>query len=216
MVIKLNKNNKAYTEEGLEVTNFDKAEPSKFMFRLQDGSVLEIPIEKCTKISGGYYKADYDGVEYIFDDDNRFESILLGYLVYKNYDIEIIEDKEFGVNLRNKLYDEICTKCQLYSNAKEINKDGIDYIVCIDKINTIVSKNQQRKDEGKKVFPFMKTMDKFGTFYLSIFTKSHDEIIAKLDAASIIQDILDSLNDDINKVDWKFIAKEHNRIPLYI
>ena len=215
ILVKLNKCNFAFDKECNQVTNFDKQDPVKFQFRLLDGSMLEIPIEKCTRIIGGYYKSEYDGQEYIFDDGYRYESIMLGYLVYRNYDEEIITDKEFGVNLRNDLYDKICQINGLYSNTMEVTIYDETYIVTIDKINSIVTKNQQRKEAGKKIFPFIKSMDKFGTFYVSIFSKSRDEIRIKLDSATIINDILARLNDDLSN-SWKFVKKDHTRIPLYI
>ena len=212
MVIKLNKYNKAYTPEGNEVTNFDTDIVSNFQFRLSDGSLLEIPIEKCVKLTGGYYKTEYDGEEYIFDDGNRYESVLLGYLVYHNYDTESISDREEGLELRNRLYDEIVNKYRIYTNTKEIVKDDLDFVLCIDKIGSIVTKNQNRKEEGKKVFPYIKSMDKYGTFYVSIFSNSRDEIKTKLCSSSIIHDMIDILGPD----DWKFVSKEYSRIPLYI
>lgn len=212
MIIKINnKYNRAFNALGEEVTNFDEDKVDKIEFRLTDGSTLEVPSEKLKTIDGGYLKTTYDGVDYIFDDNNRFESVLLGYLIYQDYDTKIITDKDFGVEMRNSLWDEIVSKCNFYTNLKLINKDDTDYIVSIDKINTIVSKNQQRKEENKKVFPFIKSMDKYCTFYVSIFSKSRDEVKTKVGSSAIIEDILKALGDQ-----WKFTSKDYSRIPLHI
>lgn len=211
MIINMRKNYKAYNAEGVEVSNFDTEKIDNIKFRLPDGSLLEVPSDKLETIAGGYIKAVYDGEEYIFDDGHRFESVLLGYLVYKDYDIQNITDKEEGVTLRTNLYDEITSKCSIYNNLKQISKDGTDYVLSIDTINNIVSKNQQRKDKGKKIFPFIKSMDKYGTFYVSIFSKCRDDIKTKIDSTSIIDEILSNLGSD-----WKFVPKEFGRIPLYV
>lgn len=207
-IVKLNiTTNKAYDASGNEVTNFDNDTVTKVKFRLNDGSI--ITTENIERVPGNYYKVVYNGEEYYIDDNNRYESVVLGYLVYKDYDKNHIEDKETGVELRNELFSYINTNLGMSVRAKTITRNGIDFIVTVDTVNWIVSENQERKQAGRKIFPFNKSMDKYATFYLAIYSNIKD-VSSDIECNKLLEEIKEKLGDE-----WKFVPNEYKiKIPL--
>ena len=133
-----------------------------------------------TDRSGDLY-VNINNEKFIIDDGWRSELVRSGYIVYKNYDQEMIVDNNEGLKVKNMNRDNLINAfSQAHINAQEIApfrfkfttlKDEFDYIFYIDSLSAIVNKNQSRKLNNLPFYPFIRNMDKYGCVYISVFAK---------------------------------------------
>lgn len=119
----------------------------------------------------------------IIDDGWKSTLQRCGYIVYKDYDKNMITIHEKGVAIKNKIREHVySTLSDMNLEVEEtgpfkfkfsvISKDGkYQYIFYIDSLSSIVNKNQARKYNNLQYLPFRKEMDKYATLYLSVFSK---------------------------------------------
>ena len=158
---------------------FDPENPNLMLImKLEDNSILNVLPDKLHK-ENGRIVFDYGPDRFIIDDGHQNTLIRAGYIILNDYDITRIEDKEEGVLVREKLLQDIheslsdlsCKYFDKYSSVYTTSYNGYQYQVYIDTNNSIVDKNLKRRDKSLPFYPFIKTMDKYGTIYLSIFCK---------------------------------------------
>lgn len=121
----------------------------------------------------------------IIDDGYRDVLIKAGYLVYKDYDEKIENNRTVGTALRDDVVnsarvalEEMFRDDNSFTSTTHgkdtvglIRAGAFRYTISIDTINTIVNKNKSRKDNNLPFYPFSKDMDMYGTLYVSIFAK---------------------------------------------
>ena len=157
-----------------------------------NGRKINVPYKDIYREYGGHLFVLVNDDKYIIDDGYEDNLIKAGYLVYKNYDKEKIENKNDGNNTLwninediRKIIPQVFTK-NIFNNVK-VDTDNKNitiscesryfyYTVHFDTIDTIVHKNKIRKDNNLSFYPFNKEMDKFGTMYVSIFCKRKDGV----------------------------------------
>ena len=117
--------------------------------------------------------AEYIGTESVhnelfdYEGDNRIDDIELFPLISKC--------TNFSVNM--------------FVNFIKISFESKDYkfTMCIDTVNSIVSKNQERVKNDLPFYPFRKDIDKYGAVYFSLFAEKKDtddiNAVGKLDTA---------------------------------
>lgn len=204
----------------------EKNKDMVFVMSMPDYSKLIVLANKISIRYGGQIGFEYDGDLYYIDDGYRDTLIKSGYIVYDDYD-EIsnhINDTAKGTKLRAMIKDiiNLSLRDKVYDDSFEANKTKIScsgneisymfeteyfsYTVYLNTVNAIVNKNQQRKINNLPFYPFDKKMDKYGTYYVSVFCKKKTE--DKLDAESanskykIANDFIAKLMDVMNsKVD---------------
>lgn len=167
------------------ILKYDKKIVESLSLKLEDGSLLTVDKDRI-KFENGQVVFEFNNDKYIVDDGYQDLLIRAGYIVMDDYDVENIEDKDFGAKLRhifltkvknicNKLTDLFDIEEVKLTNFKGIKivytQDGFRYTVYFDTINSIVNKNQQRKIDNLPFYPFLKGMDKYGTLYVSVFCK---------------------------------------------
>ena len=200
----------------------DKYDPNNknliLLVSMDNESVLNVEADSIKNGYGGEISFEYQNNKYIIDDGYQDLLIRCGYIVLNNYDIEKIspEEKTFGVNVRSKLQNyvyeivskmwsdkELDTPVQVSKSAQEIKmlfvKDGFEFTVKLDTINSIVNKNQQRKTNSLPFYPFIKDMDKYGTMYLSIFCKKLEKDSEYTQKYRIAEDTICTLIDLLNE-----------------
>lgn len=154
-----------------------------------DDSTLIVSADKILTEYGDQVVVRYNDDLFIIDDGYQPTLTKAGYIVFQNYDSEMVLDKFQGQTIldeiNRKAEDAIMTiieRTQEYSyiddniqtNSYEFNHNGFKYTVRIDSVTKIVSKNQLRKDNSLPFYPFDKRMDKYGTIYCSIFAQKID------------------------------------------
>lgn len=204
---------------------------------MENGSILNVENKKINYGYGGQIYFEYDDDKYIIDDGYQDLLIRAGYIVMNNYDQKQIEEKEFGISIRNKFQQyilEIIEKMwdtkeydnfKVENNFKDIKvsleKDNFRFTMYIDTVNSIVNKNQQRKVNRLPFYPFIKDMDKYGTMYLSIFCEkleATEEINKKYEIAeNMVIKLIELLNeysrDDKYRFERIIIKKRINNYP---
>lgn len=190
-----------------------------FVMKLEDGSVLQVSNDSIKHPYGNQTFFEYDNDKYIIEDGYQSKMIRSGYIILNQYDIEHIEDKKEGIELRDQLlkkvsdavYDAYYTQrddgaifTKENTNYNEFvltfRKGAFEYRIVIDTVNSIVTKNQQRKANSLPFYPFNKDMDKYGTLYLSIFVEKFEDVECNDDkekynvAEEVITDIIKYLN----------------------
>lgn len=206
---------------------FDESRYFELVLTLDD-SELNIRKSKITKQFDGQYIVQHNDDRYIIDDGYYNSLIKSGYIVFDNYDSINIdpEDKEFGIDLRNaiiKCIRSVLIKLNIkynfvdgigpevptleYSGNKTVftvdseNKD-YTYTFVFDTINNMVNKNQSRKENDLTFYPFKKSMDRYGTIYLSVFCQKNRRIEDNSPRKkyvlpdSIIKELIKELNTD--------------------
>lgn len=192
-----------------------------------DDSVLNISKKKISRQFDGQIIVQHNNDRYIIDDGYYNTLIKSGYIVYNAYDEINIDPnfKEHGITLRDGIIK------QLRQVIMEINKeynfiDGtapekptmevsgnktilkidsengdFSYTFVFDSINNMVNKNQGRKENDLTFYPFKKSMDRYGTIYLSVFCQKNRHIEDNTPKKkyivpdSIIREIIKKLNE---------------------
>lgn len=182
-VVKIDKNNYFVDNDtGEKVYRYNPAMNLNLVLTLNK-SKLEIEKDSLIREYGGNLVVGYSGDKYIIDDGYQNTLVKAGYIVYKNFDQEYIEDYNEGIDIRKDVvYDirEILdkmgynhqnngleTECVLISN-------GFEYRIKFETVGSIVLKNNKRRDNNLIYYPFDKSMDKYGTMYISIFAEKLD------------------------------------------
>ena len=225
-VIKTDNNQDSYFNNkvtGKVQSKYEK-DPNLILVTKIDNSIVEIPNYMIEKPYGGQLIVDYsDDEKYIIDDGYQDLLIRAGYIILNNYDVENIENKESGYQTRiqfmetvkdtvkkllteNNIQYKITCMNQYIKFVFEIS--GYQFTISVDSVNSIVNKNMQRKVNNLPFYPFIKTMDKFGTLYLSIFCKRindniPDDFNRYNQAEKIIIQLLEELNNQDNN-DYHF------------
>lgn len=196
---------------------------------------IEIP-PQMINLFGGYVSFVYKDDRFMVDDGFRNNLLDSGYLVFDNYDTKRFSGtSDEGIKMREqKLYmiynildsllsdmfpDSATTKdekaeCSFgFSTPQEIviniSTSNYKYTVLIDTVNYIVYKNQKRREMGLTFYKFNKKMDKYGTFYVSIFCKRKvcgTEVPSTLFDSSVQKDVRNIPNKILEMLDdTKFI-----------
>lgn len=229
-VIKIGGNKNYFIDKATNeyIKKYDSTNPNLVLVtKMDDGSILNIDYLEIKTDEGNQIYFEYGPDKYIIDDGYQNQLIRAGYLILNNYDEENILDKDKGVNLRKANTKRIREVLQCLATKKnnegnielkrfdthnpnniilEFCISGFQYTFCIDTINGIVDKNQQRKLYQLPFYPFMKQMDKYGTFYISIFCKEIDEDhealeFQSLDRYDIGEKFLIEFINEMNKVE---------------
>lgn len=231
------------TNTGDIVYQYDDDKDLQLVLTLDD-SVLNISKKKISRQFDGQIIVQHNDDRYIIDDGYYNTLIKSGYIVYNAYDeINIDPDfKEHGIVLRdgiikqlrqvimeiNKEYNFINgaapTEPTLeYSGNKttlKIDSENGDfsYTFVFDTINSMVNKNQGRKENDLTFYPFKKSMDRYGTIYLSVFCQKNRHIEDNTPKKkyivpdSIIKEIIKKLND----VDqYHYVSNQVKRRVVY-
>lgn len=162
-----------------------------------------------TNVCGQPY-FDYNGTRYIIDDGNQNYLIRAGYFVINNFDkIRYSGGTSKGIRFKNNVIKELYDNILDYSNEFEFynikydqhyvsmmyKTDRFIYTISVDDIESLVRKNNIRKDKELPFYPFKKEMDNYMTFYISIFCQElqSSKIIDKYDIADNIVNYLKEL-----------------------
>ncbi len=158
-------------------------------------STLTVDGENIIQEYGGNIIVQYNNDRYIIDDGYSNTLIKCGYLVYKNYDSKHENSMSKGKVLRNSIIDTIrellpelsakynaedcCIPSTLFCDGTETRmnigdeRDHFQYMIKFNTVNSIVNKNHIRKDNSLAFYPFDKSMDRYGTIYLSVFAQKN-------------------------------------------
>lgn len=206
-----------------------------------DGSILTVEKSQINLINGQII-VDLGNDRYIIDDGFQNSLIRTGYIVYHDYDEKMITDKQFGTKLRSKILNEAfeAAKAMYYDEDENYPIEKLDvektnfsstqvtfvfgnykYIATIESLNSIVTKNKQRKFDKLPFYPYVKDMDKFGTVYLSIFCEKiedkEDTPEKYRNAEKFIEKLLENLNKLHEKgTTYKFKHVEVKRKLCYV
>lgn len=166
---------------------YEQNSTSSVVIRNEEGTVLTATSDMITQEYGGQIVVQHNDDKYIIDDGYQPVLIKAGYIIFKEYDIEDnqIMDRNGGLQLQEQLKLEIYNAIDYYMEYEgahlttddvtlEIYTNEYKYIVIIDTIQSIIQKNQNRKDNGLPFYPFIKNMDRYATFYVSIFAEKID------------------------------------------
>lgn len=142
------------------------------------------PLEKAYKVHGIYKIIDREKQQIIsVREKNEFKASKFSYIVFEDGDTTRCE-KKYGHERNGQLMNSIAAAIEL-AFIENRNEFGISYTEsynsefvihlrdCTGAIHictngNLMDINQCRKEEGLKVFPFVKNMDKFTTFYTYI------------------------------------------------
>lgn len=207
--VKLDKKNNYFLDKSTGEI-LDRYDPSneniQLILKLKD-LTLKVDTSSIIQEYGGQIVVQYLDDKYIIDDGYQDILIKCGYIVYKNYDTERIDDISLGISTRNNIIDDIRSallsldiQTIIEANSNDtlvkIENNSYSYKIRFDTISNIVTKNYKRKDNSLTYYPFEKSMDKFGTIYVSIFAqkKSNINSQSKFDIPNnIIQDLVKEL-----------------------
>lgn len=203
---------------GKLLDRYDPQNPNLHLeIKMDDGSILSTPSKYIIQEYGGQVAIYYCDDKFIIDDGYQDVLINAGYIVYKNYDVEKEPDKEKGYSIRNKIISDIRDAIDQIGEHESISDveysgdqsrfkitcdDDFEYTFSFNTVNSIVNKNQIRKNNSLPFYPFSKKMDKYGTVYLSVFARKKralDEFKGKEKynvSKEHIDFIMNSLGDD--------------------
>lgn len=184
--VKLDKNNYFLDKStGNIVDRYDPTNKNLELILTLPDSILKVDASSIIQEYGGSIAIQHLDNKYIIDDGYQDIMIKCGYIVYKNYDHERINNITKGLEIRNKLIKDVrdalnklAADKSLYSvftkgneTIMRIYTNNYCYKFRFDSISSIVTKNYARKDNGLTYYPFDKSKDKYGTIYVSIFAK---------------------------------------------
>ena len=184
-----------------------------------DNSRLIVDSKNITMEYGNQIVVRYNDDLFIIDDGHQPILIKSGYIVYKNYDQENILNRDEGVSKLSEIMtladDQVAQlmyrtddewSCIDVDNAKyheySFNHKGFDFYIKLNTVTSIVTKNQLRKDNSLPFYPFDKSMDKYGTIYISIFAQKSDENVdnsVKYDVANdFVKNLIAAMGPDFH------------------
>ncbi len=182
--VKLDKKNNYFLdkETGEMLDRYDSTNPNlQLHLKLKDCD-LNVDTSLIIQEYGGQIVFQYDGNKYIIDDGFQDTLVKCGYIVFKNFDNERINDNSTGTLIRDSLVNKIRRaiaslnyNAEVETTANEtlmtIKTDNYGFKFRFDTVGNIVTKNYRRKDNNLTYYPFDKSMDKYGTIYVSIFAE---------------------------------------------
>lgn len=177
----------------------------------------DIHIDICGNI---YF--ELNDIKYIIDDGYRFVMVRAGYIVREQYDNKKrrIEDKEVGKMIKESIIKDLHILDE-FGEVTDVNDetfyqnflDDFIYKISYTSVDNLVNINKTRKINKQPFYPFDKTMDKYGTYFICIYAErinGYTDEQSKYDKAdSYISDIIKHLNKQHDTY------KYHYR-PVYI
>lgn len=195
-----------------------------------DNSELIVEADKINIEYGNLITVKFGDTKYIIDDGYQNMLVKSGYIVYKDYDEKNIMDRNEGLATRDFVMTSVRDTIDDMLRDYNINNDDItryeypvanefcmgdkfyQYYIVLDTVNSIVNKNQLRKDNSLAFYPFDKRMDKFGTIYVSIFVERVAEDLSEMQenkftrCDNIIKDLISRLGPN-----YHFITQQIKR-----
>ena len=182
--VKLDKKNNYFLdkETGEKLDRYDSTNSNlQLHLKLKDCD-LNVDTSLIVQEYGGQIAFQHDGNKYIIDDGFQDTLVKCGYIVYKNFDNERVNDNSEGILIRDSLVNKIRRAVASLNYDKEIETLANETLMTIktesysfkfrfDTVGNIVTKNYRRKDNSLTYYPFDKSMDKYGTIYVSIFAE---------------------------------------------
>lgn len=225
--VRLDNNNYIIDKSTGEIIDrYDPANKNVELHLTLPESILVVDGENIVQEYGGNIIVQYNDDRYIIDDGFANTLIKCGYIVYKDYDVEHKVSPSVGKTLRNSIIESI--RELLPGLAKKYNIKGSDlsklvtcegnesivyignesdhftYMIKFNTVNFIVNKNHIRKDNSLSFYPFDKSMDKYGTIYLSVFAQKNFNKFNDPDKYSIpdafIRDLVSQLGIDYHYI----------------
>ena len=182
--VKLDKKNNFFLdkETGEVLDRYDPTNRNLQLNLKQKDFVLKVDASSIIQEYGGQIVVQHGEDKYIIDDGFQDVLVKCGYIVYRNYDNERIDDISTGVLIRDSLVKKIRRAIISLSYDTEVGTSVNETLMKIksenylfkfrfDTVSNIVTKNYKRKDNNLTYYPFDKSMDKYGTMYVSIFAK---------------------------------------------
>jgi hypothetical protein len=163
----------------------------------------DIHIDNCGNI---YFLINDD--KYIVDDGYRNLLTKSGYIIRDKYDFERIADPEKGKKIINDFEDDIFKTIddlnyetiQYQDNFYiKINERYFLYYISFTNIDELVEINKIRKINKQPFYPFDKSMDKFGTNFMSIYTKRLNNVAKDIEKYNKSDKIVSELLQNLNK-----------------
>ena len=170
-------------------------------------STLIVDGENIQQQYGGNIIVQYNNDRFIIDDGYQNTMIKSGYIVFKEYDCKKINNKNTGDTIRDKIIDNIrallpeisekynkpntCIESTIKYNGNESiltigdEDDHFIYMIKFNTVNFIVNKNHIRKDNDLPFYPFDKSMDKYGTIYVSVFAQKNKKVVNDPDKCTL-------------------------------
>lgn len=200
---------------GEKLERYDPNNPNILLVLTLDHSILNVDANKI-QTSFGNIVVQHNEDKYIIDDGYQNILIKAGYVIFDNYDEKNCWDKVAGDIMRyrllNDVYDAFMSESVLenawgtYHGYDIItHDDNFRYTIDIDTVNGIVAKNHKRKENSLPFFPFKKSMDKYGTVYVSIYAQKIRKIPQEAGndkyrfAEDTINKLIKKLGDDLHK-----------------
>lgn len=209
-----------------------------------DDSILNIDKSKISKQFDGQYIVQHNDDRYIINDGYYNTLIKAGYIVFAHYDEMTIDPihKDFGIQLRdaiiktirntmmdlNRKYNFVDGKAPAIPKLEfsgnrtilQIDSENGDYsyMFVVDTINNMVNKNQGRKENNLTFYPFKKTMDRYGTMYLSVYCQKNKHIEDNSPRKKYIvpDNIIRDLIKRLNEVDsYHYVSNQVQRRVVY-
>lgn len=182
--VKLDKKNNFFLdkETGELLDRYDPTNSNlQLHLKLKDYD-LDVDASLIVQEYGGQIVYQNNQDKYIIDDGFQNTLVKCGYIVFKNYDTERIEDVNTGNLVRDSLINKIrralisldydnTIETSVNETLMRINTNNYSFMFRFDTVSNIVTKNYKRKDNSLKYYPFDKSMDKYGTIYVSIFAE---------------------------------------------
>ena len=155
----------------------------KFCYHIKVDQNNMIPLEQFQKLESGEYQTVIDDTILTVKEKRSYCTTGFGYLVFNDGDSRRIEDKDEGFKIQKELFRECINWVTPILLLQQTDSCGISKIkrkngevildvngttgkvhICF--INKMMSQNQQRKEEGLRVLPFDKSLDKYTCFYV--------------------------------------------------
>jgi hypothetical protein len=168
------------------VDKYDAYNPSlEFHHQLQNGSELIVPAEKIgyNQFVGIHFK--YEDELYVIDDGWQSTLVMACYIINGDYDTIRENDKIAGSIARNEIKEHIVLAMNkrfdfdvIYTGNNLVYKfvlDQFDITIEFKTINNLVSNNKERKLNSLPYYPYLKGMDKFNTYYVTLFAKRNSQ-----------------------------------------
>lgn len=221
--VKLDKKNNYLLDSstGEKLERYDPNNPNILLVLTLDHSVLNVNADKI-QTSFGNIVVQHNEDKYIIDDGYQNILVKAGYVIFDNYDEKHCWDKVAGDSLRsgllNAVYNAFNSKSVLENWTTYLDRydiitydDNFKYTINIDTVTGIVAKNHKRKENSLPFFPFEKSMDKYGTVYVSIYAQKMRKIPQEAG-----NDKYRFAEDTINKLVKKLGSDLHKFYPMPI
>ena len=191
MVIRVNNHNYFYDrKENKKVEEYDPLNYNlEFVFDNEDGYVVHVDTNKI-KVSKTGICFDFNGKTYIIDDNHQQVLAYAAYIINDKYQHTIESDPSKGLrnreeisNLINNMLDEEYSNIYFFNKTSSslnrfadfrmrVNAEGK---ICCQTISNLVNSNKFRRDYDLPYYPYIRGIDKFNSFYISLWvTETRD------------------------------------------